>query len=77
MDACTAGSVYGESDSRGPVEVVRPSEVYRYGPHASLDYTEGRGRPVDRTMRQDIHLSELLCLAGLRTRDSGLGARGR
>ena len=34
--------VYGESDSRGPVEVARPSEVCRDGLHASLDYhTEG------------------------------------
>ena len=37
--------VYGESDSRGLVEVARPSEVYRVGLHASFDYTEGRGRP--------------------------------
>ena len=40
-----------ESDSRGLVEVARPSEVYRDEPQASLDYTEGRGRPC-----VDVHL---------------------
>ena len=45
--------VDGESDSRGLVEVARPSEVYRDGTCASLDYTEGRGRPC-----VDIHLSD-------------------
>ena len=77
-------SVYGESDSRGPVEFARPSEVYWVGLHASLDYTEGRGRPC-----VDVHLfahvpqgAELCTLlnyvrggSGLGARDSGLGAR--
>ena len=59
-------SVDGESDSRGLVEVARPSEVYT-GMDPIVDYTEGRGPPC-----VDVHLSDFTSASdGCRVRKKG------